>query len=147
MIEGVDIPVRREFDEDTPPTINANLIHFNGVGDDGHETFVIHRKAKKDDENVGGGLMAFTFCKTARKPYDIFVAGTLILAKTLFRDDVRFSSDGKLKDLEDARKLASKIYGSDIKLVEIKEDGKPCINVEIEAEKVISEEEYKRIVM
>ena len=41
-------------------------IAFNGIGKDDldHETFVINRY-KKDNE--------FTFCKTARKPYDIAV--------------------------------------------------------------------------
>jgi hypothetical protein len=49
-----------EFDEpETPPCADGRWIRFNGKGGDGHETFYL---AFGDDE-------AFSFCKTARKPY------------------------------------------------------------------------------
>ena len=51
-----------------------------------HETFGLERKPNEDR----GG-----FCKTARKPYDLFVQAVIILARKHFtKTEFEFSSDG-----------------------------------------------------
>lgn len=62
-----------------------NAIIFNGVKDDAYETFILTQL------NTG-----FNFCKTARKPYDLAVCVTLILA-SLYSEDIpksEIDSDG-----------------------------------------------------
>lgn len=52
---------------------------FNGIGEDGHETFSV----SKDN---------FDFCKTAHKPYDTVVCQVLLIYQHFF--DIDLSSDG-----------------------------------------------------
>ena len=76
------------------PTFNNKEICFNGDGDQNldHETFYF----EYTDEPLN-----FSFCKTARKPYDFVVCCTLIsLGNRL--DGFEFSSDGYFEDWEDA---------------------------------------------
>jgi hypothetical protein len=63
LIANSNIPVAFDYDEiGLPPMVTDKLIRFNGMGeDDGHETFYF--------ANTPG----WTFCKTARKPYDALV--------------------------------------------------------------------------
>jgi len=74
----------RESDEDLPPDINEeyHFIRFNGIEDDGHETFLF--------ELTSGD---FNFCKTARKPYDLPVCECLIVLAAHI-PSVTISSDG-----------------------------------------------------
>ena len=51
----------------TSPLISDEVIQFNGVGTDSHETFAVYRRKPK----VGD------FCKTARKPYDLAAVAAL----------------------------------------------------------------------
>jgi len=70
LIEASTIPLAREYDDAaSKPEILDNYIRFNGVGDDGHETFVL-------EQEIGG----FEFCKTARKQYDELAVACLIIA-------------------------------------------------------------------
>ncbi len=64
---------------------NQNII-FNGIGADSHETF--HFSKQKED---------FSFCKTARKPYDKVVVAILKLAEHCF-EGFSWSSDGNDDD-------------------------------------------------
>ena len=67
------------FDKDD----NAqNLVRFNGIEEDGHETFYIS----------SGFEDGFNFCKTARKDYDTAVCECLLILKHFLNADV--SSDG-----------------------------------------------------
>ena len=78
--------------------INEQIIRFNGDESKGldHETFVF--EFKEEDQS--------DFCKTARKPYDVFVCLCLIsLANNL--EGFTFSSDGDEEDWEQA----VQIYG------------------------------------
>ena len=80
-----------EYNEKLPPMnditvddkgVPKNIIRFNGIEEDGHETFYIS----------SGFEDGFNFCKTNRKPYDIAVCECLIIFKHFLNADV--SSDG-----------------------------------------------------
>ena len=62
---------------------------FNGLGDDGHETFLLSKFAQQCE---------FNFCKTACKPYDSVVTACLVALKDRLGDDVDVSSDGDTDD-------------------------------------------------
>ena len=77
----------------------TELIHFNGVGENAHETFSI------TSEDVG-----FDFCKTAEKPYDTVVTAVLIWLKTVFGDGVVVKSDGNWTDWEGGALLYETVF-------------------------------------
>lgn len=76
------LKVQREYDNDSRPLIGKDAIVFNGVGEDGHETFWL-------DKNE----TAFSFCNTARKPYDLAVCCVLMLISA-HATSGKISSDG-----------------------------------------------------
>ena len=80
--------IQAESDDPSPFLITNDHIRFNGVGDEGHETFDLSRI------NVG----EFEFCKTAYKPYDKFVVFVLILVHNLAPDCYIITSDGDAND-------------------------------------------------
>lgn len=65
-------------------------IHFNGIDEDGHETFVVPWE---------GGRQ---FCKTARKPYDQAVCECLLVLRARI-PGFRLSSDGFSSSLQKAQ--------------------------------------------
>jgi hypothetical protein len=67
--------------------ISDEVVTFNGVGEDSHETFYWALD--------GGG---FNFCKTAYKPYDAVVTACLIHLKDVYGDLVDIGSDGSWSD-------------------------------------------------
>ena len=81
--------IRYEGNRNTAPILNDEFIRFNGRGENAHETFLFTRDITK-----------FEFCKTARKPYDKFVCGVLIVACHFAPDCFDISSDGCRDDLE-----------------------------------------------
>lgn len=80
--------IQREYDDTRYPQIYITpekvFIRFNGVGDDGYETFWFDSTTTN-----------FSFCKTARKPYDLVVCKVLWLLKKYFGDTLELSSDGE----------------------------------------------------
>ena len=106
--------------------IDSESIIFNGIGEQGHETFTMNRKNPMEESYTGENEY-FDFCKTARKEYDIAVCCALIIAKKHFGDIIRVSSDGGDEDGWDkAKELCQETlkYGSNfnISLIE-NEDG------------------------
>jgi len=99
IIKASDVPVQRGYDDDREPKITDQQVVFNGVGDDGHETFWFERHGE-----------GFAFCKTARKPYDEIVLACLVAAmnKGIIHD---WSSDGGYKAIDDGRNLYLKFTG------------------------------------
>jgi hypothetical protein len=89
------------------PIFNETEIWFNGdekLGND-YETFSINWK----------DMEAFGFCKTARKPYDLFVCLSLLSFTEHFPSDVfTLSSDGDAEEWQDAVDLYNKITGKEI---------------------------------
>lgn len=102
-----------EYDgEDLPPTFNKDDVWFNGVGDDGHETFALHR--------VGSG--GFEFCKTARKPYDLAVTACLLIYKHFSPGTMELSSGGDRKDWQAGKELAERALGLAVEIPETIKD-------------------------
>ena len=62
----------------------TDLILFNGVGENSHETFVINKEMRRD----------FDFCKTQEKPYDLIVMLVLLAIKEVAPAVMKISSDG-----------------------------------------------------
>lgn len=81
-------------DEGSVPVVSDEIIWFNGVGDESHETFVI-------DLNRTG----WNFCKTQGKPYNAVVVALMILLEERgYLTDI--GSDGGKKDDEWAAGVA-----------------------------------------
>ena len=117
FMDKLDHETDQKFD------INGNHIIFNGIGEEGHETFSMNTKNKMEESHTGN-IEYFDFCKTARKEYDIAVCCALIIAKKYFGDIINVSSDGSDEDGWDkAKELCQKVlrYGKsfDIELGEI----------------------------
>ena len=95
-IAASGVPLDHEYKADRGPLqIDGDQIVFNGVGDDGHEPFVL-RKDKT----------GFEFCKTNRKPYDTVVVAALILANAIAPDVLHVTSDGDEADWKAGLALA-----------------------------------------
>lgn len=106
LIDRLGIDVAFEFDKpSTRPVVSADMIRFNGIGEAGHETFMLDWTDPRGD-----------FCKTARKPYDLLVAATLLLARyyTAGQQAFSFSSDGESADFEEARRRIDQILDIEI---------------------------------
>ena len=96
LIEASPIPIAGwDGDVGILPEFLKDRISFNGVGEDAHETFVLTPKET-----------GFTFCKTARKPYDTLVVAILCLADLTFPGLLSISSDGDSGDWEEGLLLA-----------------------------------------
>lgn len=70
-------------------TVNDTQVRFNGVDEDGHETF-----------NFSLNKEGFNFCKTQLKFYDEVVCGCLYVAKLIFGDSIRVNQDCEPSDDE-----------------------------------------------
>jgi hypothetical protein len=82
------------------PVINADEITFNGKDPESYETFGITPEP-----------IRFDFCKTGVRPYDIVVAGALVILKHHCGDSFNVSSDGDMADFQDAIELVTKVIG------------------------------------
>ncbi len=85
--------IQFEDDDSRPPVADQDLVRFNGIDDDGHETFLIDKS---------GASRAF--CKTAQKPYDAFVVAVLHAAADIITG-FTWSSDGDHQDHAMGKKL------------------------------------------
>jgi hypothetical protein len=86
IIQLSSVDVHKEYDDPEAPVITKTLIRFNGVDEDGHETFWVEP-----------GKVDFAFCKTARKPYDEIVVACLMMMEDINRG-FSWSSDGDAED-------------------------------------------------
>jgi len=107
------------------PVFNEKMIFFNGSGvppqkrtknehmewvgvhDEKfcHETFHLQKTARELEPWERKDVL-FSYCKTARKPYDLMVQAVLILYKYYF-PYVEISSDGELNDWSEAFKFVA----------------------------------------
>ena len=97
ILKKTKVEVRFEYDDSSPPKVDDESIQFNGVGNEGHETFILTPKA-----------VEFEFCKTARKPYDEVVTACLLAAADHI-PDISIRSDGIWAEWEDGRALYEKV--------------------------------------
>jgi len=86
--------IQREYDDNSKPIIDDDEIMFNGIDEDGHETFHIGRESRS----------SFNFCKTARKPYDIAVCESLLVLNALC-PEFSIKSDGFSSYLDDSPEI------------------------------------------
>jgi hypothetical protein len=94
------ISVSEEYDINRVPVVNDEMIRFNGLGDEGHETFVLSHKVPEPPYS-GATKPDFQFCKTARKDYDAPVVAILNYARLIAPDAFEWSSDGWLSEHAD----------------------------------------------
>lgn len=105
------------------PVFNEDEICFNGNKKDDlwHETLYIPRVfefeggdyGKHQRERFERDKSIFAFCKTARKPYDLFVQVVLILYKQHFDDLVTIASDGKAGEWEVALRFVRDVFDTE----------------------------------
>lgn len=84
-----DVPCATTFEESFDTKGRASIetgIRINGVGDDAHELFIIQRPVPMDTMTADAGEKVWSFCKTARKPYDLVVSTILMRARILAGD-------------------------------------------------------------
>ena len=96
LILNDPLPIQREADDCSEPYVARDAIIFNGIGDNGHETMALDRLRTE----------AFSFCKTARKPYDRVVVALLCFVNLHAPGVWLISSDGDEKDWEAGLTLA-----------------------------------------
>jgi hypothetical protein len=89
------------WDGSGTPVFNGNRISFNGAIPNNHESFVLERFGPERRE-WDDGRFPFAFCKTIRKPYDLFVCACLLVYKRYSPDSMRLTSDGGPADWRDA---------------------------------------------
>ena len=96
--------IQFEYNNDERPICNDDLIRFNGIEDEGNETFLFLNEMEE-----------FSFCKTARKPYDVVVCECLIVLNH-FMPYLIVGSDGMygcVKDEEKGFTIDSKVLNPD----------------------------------
>lgn len=93
----------------TQPLVNDQLVSLNG--DPNHETFYLERcmEVAAWMKDRPPEKQRFSFCKTARKPYDVVVTAILCLAEHLTGGVYSVSSDGTAAEWADGHALALKI--------------------------------------
>lgn len=90
---GIEI-VGAMGEPDTNPILSESMISLNGSGTDSHETFHIALDPTPR-ELFRGSPYARSFCKTARKPYDVVVAAILLRARQTMAPAFVIGSDGR----------------------------------------------------
>ena len=101
--------------------INDHCVVFNGKKELAHETFALERYVPTDDKyhvkDING---YFNFCKTAEKPYDLYVVAMLVFANNLAPDAIKLSSDGNWPDWKRGCQLASYVNNVLLKNTQLK---------------------------
>lgn len=123
LTKTTGVRIQYEDDDGSPPVFGNDKIHFNGVGEDGHETFLVERTWTPPEwgERPRPNGLIFEFCKTARKPYDAHVCACLVVLRHHLDERLIVSSDGK--DDEEgwpvAREACQQLlgYGADFSLL------------------------------
>jgi hypothetical protein len=99
-------PLAREFDNTTEkPHIDGAFIAFNGIGDNGHETFWVSRVNDRKPRYVGDNPQ-WSFCKTAHKPYDVTVTAILAYLDSVWPNFYSVTSDGEPEEWQAGIDLA-----------------------------------------
>ena len=122
LADELKVPIQFEYDCSDPPVFSDDLVRFNGFEGNGHETFYLERINENKLERINENKQYFTFCKTARKPYDILVACCLIAFAYHFENcNIKVVSDGDdNNEWNEYREACQKVlgYGEDFHLEE-----------------------------
>tara|TARA_R110000824_G_scaffold8858_1_gene40219 strand:+ start:742 stop:1197 length:456 start_codon:yes stop_codon:yes gene_type:complete len=90
--------------------ITKDAVRFNGIGDEGHETFYLKKKLRPTEWESAGNCFEkgeeYQFCKTAYKDYDKYVVAMLCMINYLAPDVCRIESDGDKEEWKDGLRLA-----------------------------------------
>jgi hypothetical protein len=112
------LPIVKKITEESHIRLESSLseeyIHFNGIEGDGHEDFLWF-PGHRTKFNMVLGNQNFSFCKTARKDYDVVVVAILCAIQRIYGDElVKISSDGDMNgcDWEPGRALFEKVMTS-----------------------------------
>ncbi|KAJ5177528.1 uncharacterized protein N7500_000227 [Penicillium coprophilum] len=88
-----------DMDKITPVITDSEKgIHLNGIRGNAHEDFRLCKPG------------AWTFCKTARKPYDVVVSSILLRIWMLAPKNLELGSDGGYEDWDEARDLCATLW-------------------------------------
>jgi hypothetical protein len=82
-------------------------ILFNGFGDLGYESMMVHLPSTDKELKGSQG----DFIKTARRPYDLFVQAVLLAIENISPDKVKVGSDGGPDDWSDAYNFTQEALG------------------------------------
>jgi hypothetical protein len=96
------------------PEFTKDVVYFNGAGEDGHETFMVEREYAPEHWQEPKRGLYFTFCKTARKPYDTAVCACLIVFNHYFGEKFQVASDASDEQEEGwpiARAACQELFG------------------------------------
>jgi hypothetical protein len=104
ILDLCGVPTEHEIGE-------AGII-INGIGEGGHEPFILTPKP-----------IEFQFCKTAQKPYDLPVTAILCVAEYVCGVHVR--SDGDAPDWAAGLALARRVFGPACRLPAALEEVEP----------------------
>jgi hypothetical protein len=100
LAETMNSGIPLAFEYDLPhqmPEVSEDVIQFNGIGGNGHETFYLPRS------KIGGHG---DFCKTARKPYDVAVGAIMLSMDHHAPGAWSLGSDGDITEDEWIRAMA-----------------------------------------
>ena len=114
--------LQKEYDTRAKPVVNSKEVRFNGIGEDGHETFYVKR-VDTPSEWASDKTVVFGFTKTAYKPYDVYVTASLLLAKLYLEDEISISSDGEIEEWQAGVRLINSTVGKECNFeVNVKEN-------------------------
>ena len=111
LLKSADVPLTYVQDEEDKYgyLVSENQINFNGQGKDSHEN-VYFPKTTSPEESPNSYGKVFSFCKTARKPYDKYVTAFYLLAKFHMQEDITILSDGKVSDWQEGLDLLNNLF-------------------------------------
>lgn len=99
LVKPGTYPVIQGDTANSPPSFEATGIRFNGQGEDGHETFLVLPHLMNEMQ----------FCKTAAKPYDLWVVAALCLVGFRMPECFEFRSDDTGEEWQPGLALARNI--------------------------------------
>jgi hypothetical protein len=95
---------------DGSPVLTKDTVALNGEGPNlDHETFYLQAKRELPYEGANPDRLGWSFCKTARKPYDVVVVACLTFLSTDY--GFKVSSDGDHEELQPGVDLCCEALG------------------------------------
>lgn len=103
-------PLAIDDQEGGEPVCVEERILFNGAPEPlSHETFLLTRFRERMDPD-SPIPQGFRFCKTDRKPYDLMVCATLLMAAKVAPCVLEIRSDGTPEDWQPARDFVEHVF-------------------------------------